>query len=366
MLVIVEPNKVGHQHNTFNKEFLKLFKDLNIHFIADPSTLTLIDNLLYNTHENINVIDGESRRFIIKTLSEIYNILKICIKYRKHNILLLSISPQVLFIFEIIKLFLLPSQKIWINLHGELEGVFETKKQRINSYGFWIILWLKLRKVFQKINIVILSQYIFDSIKDKGYLIGKIDINTFIINLPIPIQRPLQDNIDKEVNNKDFLFIGQRSLKKGFQEFLSIQKKSKYNDGFYSIGQGRLIHHKTSGDEHHSFDDYLKSVAMFSVFIFPVLSGYKATISSALCDAVGSGLLILALRNPMTKYFNKILGDKFIILFDSKQDLVNYVDNLNLEEVRNTAPNRIRILNQSSFAFSNIEKKAIGSLGLNK
>ena len=42
------------------------------------------------------------------------------------------------------------------------------------------------------------------------------------------------------------------------------------------------------------------------------------------------------------------------------------VDNLNLEEVRNTAPNRIRILNQSSFAFSNIEKKAIGILGLNK
>ncbi len=83
-LVIVEPNKVANQHNTFNNEFLKLFEDQNVHFIADKSTIEKINPVHYDSFEFISVIDGNKRSFIIKTFTEIFNVLKVCIKFTLH------------------------------------------------------------------------------------------------------------------------------------------------------------------------------------------------------------------------------------------------------------------------------------------
>ena len=63
---------------------------------------------------------------------------------------------------------------------------FEKEKQKINSYGFWIILWLKLRRFVKSTNIIILAEYIYESVTEEGYSFGTINKNIYIINLPIP------------------------------------------------------------------------------------------------------------------------------------------------------------------------------------
>lgn len=362
-LVIVEPNKIGRQHNTFNKEFLNLFKIYKIHFISDIRTSKLIDETYYQSSESIKVIDGDERKFIKKTIFELFNVIKLSIKYRKNKILFLSISPQVLFIFEFLKLFIAPKKKIYIILHGELEGVFEKDKQKINSYGFWIMLWLKLRKSIKTTKVILLAEYIYDSINNAGFNFGRINDDISIVNLPIPFHHN-DKKLLNEKDNLDFLFIGQRSKKKGFIDYLSIKNKTKSYYSFYSIGQGKLIHHSKNKDIHSNFQDYMDTVSNFSVFIFPVIGSYQATISSAICDAIGCSQLILAYKNPMTEYFQRILSEECVILFNSEEELVSYIDNIDLNLIRMTVQRRSEIISKSCLSSNTNKMQAMRALNL--
>lgn len=359
-IIIIEPNKTLSQHITFNAAILDALANHDINLYVSKSALFFYkknDNVKINT---IPVINGDSRKFIAKGILELTILILYLIKTGKSfKFLILSISPNVLFFFEIFCT-LFGYKNVICLIHGELEGLIEKDKASITSYGYWIKKWLWIRGFTGVIAPVFLSEYIYRNLLNYRFIYDDYFKKFFVIEHPIPRLSSFAIN---KINALTIVFIGTRSSRKGYDSFISIFEniEKTVNIEFYSLGSGKLINHTQGMIKSIDSSEYLNLLTGFDIAIFPAANSYTLTVSGAINDAIAAGLLIFAVDSSMARHYQKYLGSENIEIFSNTGEISLRINNLNKDLIRGSRDIRLKNLNNSLLGFE-LNKKVICNL----
>jgi hypothetical protein len=152
-LIIVEANKGGAEHNSFNSAMLETLLACarqaqaatmicceRTHREALQPSLGNVDDVVWR---DITVVSGLRRTFIRKWLVEVVVLFRILLMAKRMgaSVVLLSTFPNALASLMLWRP-LFRSVPIHVILHGELEALVIQSKQRIYREGFWVKLAL--------------------------------------------------------------------------------------------------------------------------------------------------------------------------------------------------------------------------------
>lgn len=317
---IVEANKTGVEHLSFNEQVLQialnntakecLFFSSAKHFNSLNSSIAMKVSFF-----RIPVYSILNRRFILKFLVEIIATIYSLILSKFHKVELvvfLSVFPPLLpFISILTKVLGLNTRVI---LHGELEGLIVPNKQSFSSYGYWVKVFFD-KKFYKNVTSIVLSKGIYDRL-----LLLYPNISNFLlsINHPVPITEP------SEKKPYAFATIGYATkLKHGdvFDKYITDSER----------GVDRLIHIGMADPEviemysayiefaspdgsalsAESFSKYLSKVKS-AVFLYNA-SSYNLTVSGAMLDALGSGCRVVTIHNQFASDLIKMGFDINIV-----------------------------------------------------
>jgi glycosyltransferase involved in cell wall biosynthesis len=324
-LLIVEPSKVLAQHSTMFTGWI----DACLNKFQNPST-----NIEIYAHRtkavelsvkaassipfhNIPVVNGDSRRLIWKTLVEIYVIACRLFRLRKEEILLIMcLMPTTLIFLEVMKR-LFPTKHVVVCLHGELEGALDSSRQSITSFGFYVLLWLRIRKLNSTLSLAVLDR----SISCSMIKLWPSKINPDFLHV---IEHPILHwpATDGGIRDKPrACFVGYNTPNKGYREFEYLASQTSEID-FVAIGGGRIVDLKSGSQSTlKGFDGYLNSLSDCDFAIFPYTGGYSLALSAAVLDALAAGCHILATRLPFFESLAEQLGQSCVSIFEDAAEM---------------------------------------------
>lgn len=355
-LYFIEPSKVGPQHITLLQGYLKALQSSNlimsnyrVNLCASSSTLSNISPDILTSFNciNIQVMNPENRRLILKSLLELFNIMRFSFKLKPHDVLFVScLLPTSLVLFEILNFFF-RKKKIYVVLHGEIEGLFRKETENFLRIGYWAKKWIKIRKTGSSINLVVLDDFIKEKML-KRFPAKLNNFNLFVVHHPI---LPLNLNIDFDYISNSVCFIGYRTKYKGFSIFESLASKH-LNLSFLAIGGGKVENIISS--EVKSFsngDDFIRSVAQCNIAIFPYTDNYSCSLSAAALDALAAGVYIVALREPFFASLESYFGSDLVKTCSTAEEMSKSLDHLNLLSA-NKSSSKLRIEKVLSSKYS--------------
>src|SRR2546426_407081 len=140
----LEPSKVASQHITLIEGYLtalssspSIIGNFELFLCASRSTLASLPGALTSRFRfrPIPVMNPEKRRQTLKTLLELFVVLRWLGRLRQGDVLFIScIFPTTLWLLELANR-LLRRTGVHVVLHGEVEGLFAKSQQRFQSIG---------------------------------------------------------------------------------------------------------------------------------------------------------------------------------------------------------------------------------------
>jgi hypothetical protein len=152
-LFIVEPNKQGSEHLSFNAAMLSIMiraafeQDREAIFFCNATHRDRLQAQLSGevsvTWRKIPVVNGLTRNFIKKFAVEVFVLFRILLEARRKgaDVLLLSVFPNALACILLFKK-LFRRVRLHVILHGELESLVIPEKWPVYREGFWVKLAL--------------------------------------------------------------------------------------------------------------------------------------------------------------------------------------------------------------------------------
>jgi glycosyltransferase involved in cell wall biosynthesis len=299
----VEPSKVGTQHITLIDGYLRALadstvvqKDFNVVLCCHPSVHAELSNEVRSsiTHESTVVIDPEARRFVPKILLEVWVVFQAMRRARPGDIVFIScVLSTALWMIEGMNR-LLKRRNVYVVLHGEVEGLYDSSLRGFKNFGYWSLRWIRLRRPSSLLNLVVIDDFIRERLlADFPQQIKPERI--FTIHHPVTALKFEQRYHSAQLK---VCFIGYRTKFKGYQEFESLARAVPDLE-FVAIGGGK-VERVPSGETQPLAENggYLGAVADCAVAIFPYVGGYTASLSAAALDALSAGVHIIATDRP--------------------------------------------------------------------
>jgi len=242
------------------------------------------------SYRPVPVSDQDKRALIRKTLLEVLVVFLALLRLRRGQVLLVTtLTASATIFIEPMKWFFWWKRMVVI-VHGEIEGAFEKERQRLGTFGFYILLWLRIRRLGSTIDLAVLDGFIRDEILREFPKSVKPDR---IHVLPHPMV-PLVAATARAEGPLRCCFVGYQTRNKGYDTFEALARAFPQHE-FHVIGAGRDLR-LADGQETAlgSIDDFLKAVARCDVAIMPYTGGYRCSLSAAATDAMAAGLHLLA------------------------------------------------------------------------
>lgn len=323
----VEPSKVGVQHITLLEGFLRaiasnpcLRKSFELVLSASRSTLdNLPSDLVSQFRVNcVPVMNPESRRLVRKSILELAVVVRQMIALRRGDICFVScLLPTTLLMLELVNR-VLRKRSVHVVLHGEVEGLFDHGSD-FRRIWFWSSLWMKLRDRNSAIRLVAIDDFIKAKLLEA--FPKKIDKSRIsVVHFPI-VALALRETAESP--RKRACFIGYRTKMKAFDSFARLATEHPDIE-FVAIGGGRIEDMATGTmgllpDK----EAYLSAIGDCTVAVFLHSSNYICSLSSALIDAVTTGVPVLALDRPCFRSLAAELGPDYFSIhrtFDELSD----------------------------------------------
>jgi len=321
----LEPSKVGRQHITLIAGYLaalvssdRIRSGLEIHFCSSPSTRACLPPELAARVQcsSVPVMDPEKRRLLLKTLVEFGVTAGYLFRLRRGDVLFVScLLPTTLLLVEWLNM-ILRRPGVFVSLHGEVEGIFEESTQRLQSFGFWILKWLRGRRANGPTRLVVIDDFIKARLAaDFPANIASSDV--FVVHhpiLPVAVDAPLG-------GMRRACFIGYRSRFKGFPHFEEYAR-SMPGQRFLAIGGGKVD--DLSAGTSSALDGeagYFQAIGGCDLAVFPYVHGYTASLSAAALDALATGVHIVATDRACFRSLAEYFGPGFVTVCESPERL---------------------------------------------
>jgi glycosyltransferase involved in cell wall biosynthesis len=322
----IEPSKVGSQHITLIEGYLRallsssaLTRSFKLIFCASMSTVAALSTAVREQieHVRIPVMDPEKRRLMLKTIVECYVVTRYLLKMRRGDIVFVScVLPTTLLFLELSNK-VLRRRRLFIVLHGEIEGLFDKSSQRMRSFGFWALWWMRVRRSGSALSLVVID----DFIKHRLLMAypGKLcDADILVVHQPISpssIQQPAA------IEPPAVCFVGYRTRYKGFDEFMQISALIP-GVAFVAIGGGKVQDVRSAQTTTISgSNSYLGEISRCSAALFPYTAGYTCTLSGAVVDALSAGTYIVASDRPCFISLQEYFGADVITICRSAEEM---------------------------------------------
>jgi hypothetical protein len=322
---LVEASKVGRQHITLLDGYVRALKAADLGaigyefiFAAHEGTFESLplDSRNGLAYLKIHVMDPERRRLVRKSLLEAATVLRLLLKARSNDIILVTcLLPPALILLEFANR-LLRRRNLHVVLHGEVEGLYDRSLRKPSSFGYWIWKWLCWRSKHSRIGLVVIDDFIRDRLlKD---FTGKIEPRQVqVLHHPII---PPEERADLSPTPRA-CFIGYRTPFKGFPDFQTLKDVCAGTD-LLAIGGGVVEDLRTG--QHQTLNGtsgYLKAISGCDVAVFPYRGGYDTSLSAAALDALATGVHMIATRRPCFQALASYFGPGCITLYEERTQL---------------------------------------------
>ena len=370
-LDILEANKVVDQHSTMFTGWVDAaalamasggIKDLRV--FAHPSKRAEVspETFATLTFGEVPVVNGDSRRLVLKTLVEFLVVVWRLLMLRPGRCLLvLCLMPTTMVMLELVKRWL-PSRRMAVCLHGELEGALDTSRQHPRSYGFYVLKWLALRRLDSTLDLVVLDHWVKAALLELSP--GSISPARLHV-VPHPILpwreqssgRPASLDPPRDPARPTACFVGYLTPNKGHQHFLSLADQVPRLD-FVTVGSGQRVDIRSGESQALSDQEaYLDAIGATDFSIFPYLSGYRLCASAAVLDGLSTGTHVVATRLPSFESLADQLGPSCLTLVDRVEDIPKLLNDdawvsARLKERRE----RKSIIESSTFSLDSINE----------
>ena len=326
-LYFLEPSKVGNQHLTLIEGYLAALassetigRQYELVLCASGATLAALPQGLKSDFrcEKVPVMDPERRRLVLKTFVELYVVLRNVSRLAENDCLFVScVLPTTMWLLEkCMRLF--PKKRFHAVLHGEIEGLFDSKLQSPSSYGYWSTRWLKSRRPDSRIDLVVLDDFIKEKlISDFPHKFRDRTISV----VPHPIIWDDIKQTDTDGPTPIVCFVGYRSRFKGFDEFVRLADDHPGID-FLAIGAGK-VENVRSGSTLPVVDNvaYLHELSKCAAAVFPYSGLYTCSLSAAAMDALSVGVQVIAYDRPCFESLAEEFGPDSVLICRSYSDL---------------------------------------------
>lgn len=297
-LMLIEASKVRHYHSTLVDGLVRgyLAAGLDSQFGAPVlyGHTSFLSNLSVEAQaavefRSIPVMDQDKRRLVRKSLLETWVVFRALLRMDRGDVLFVTtVLPSAMILIEVLKWFM-PSKTLVILQHGELEGAKQAERQKLGSFGLYILVWLRLRRVYTSTKVAVLDRFIAEAVK-RDWAEAFADNMLFVVPLPIPPQV-----VDVRAPGPiRACFIGFDTPNKGFADFAKLAHALP-DIKFEVIGSGRRTE-LGSGltSPLVGADGFMRALGDCDIAIFPYVNGYSCSLSAAATDALSAGLHLLA------------------------------------------------------------------------
>jgi hypothetical protein len=357
--IFIEPSKVGSQHITLIEGYLRaliasavLSRTFDLIFCAADSTAAALSagTRAAIKHVSIPVMDPEKRRLIRKTCVESYVVIRYLLRMRRGDVLFVScVLPTTLLFLEACN-WLLRRRGFFVELHGEIEGLFDKSMQRPSSFGFWVLQWMRLRRRGSTLSLVVIDDFI------KARLLaefpGKLqESEIFVVHIPM-LPWPAASALARPEPVPSACFIGYRTRLKGFDQFVQLSSLVPGVD-FVAIGGGKVEHVTSSRSAPiGGSEGYMHAIAQCSVALFPYVAGYNCSLSAAAVDALSAGVYMLASDRACFVSLEQYFGAEILTICRSTADMAALLTDARwLEEKRGAQERRLERLKVSKYSL---------------
>lgn len=320
LLFVVEANKTGSEHASFNSAVLCALRagadsrPCEIFLLCDGSHRKALLELQPDTAainwRAIPVVSGLKRSFIRKFAVELVVTLGALLRARKRGatVVFLSVFPNVL-PFLILTRRLFAAVPVHVFLHGELESLLIAEKQSIHREGFWVR--LALLRLFK-------GEWPYLHVLGRGIRQRLLDLFPALTALRAlkTIEHPYAFNRSEDVaaHNQGALrvgFVGAGRRIKGIVDFFRIAESLSDH-----IAAGRLQFALVGGLDHDVRDldckwvevlgrdavgiaaqDYRREITRLDCALFLFGTNYILTASGSAFDVINEGVEILSLKS---------------------------------------------------------------------
>jgi glycosyltransferase involved in cell wall biosynthesis len=368
----VEPSKVGPQHITLIEGYLRAL--VSSQRIADTYELIVctsrstFENLSPDLqtalhHRTIPVMNPEQRRLVLKTFVEFFVVLRYVLALRKGDLLFVScILPTTLLAIEFINM-IFRRQGLYVTVHGEVEGLFDKSLQKMRSYGYWVLQWLRIRRPNSLLSLVVIDDFIKRRLLAK--FPGKLKDNQITV-VYHPVTAFAETSHDNAPANVAVCFIGYRTPFKGFDHFEQLARKlSTWR--FVAIGGGQAVDIPSDKSTPLDGNDaYMNAIAACGVALFPYVGGYSCSLSAAVLDALSAGVHVVATRRGCFVSLAEHFGPDVVTIIDTPEDAVAILGNTEwVTRQRAGRTQRLQRLSESRYGIDGVracfERLAIDS-----
>ena len=336
-LIVLEPNKVGAEHGSFNAAVLTLLARRrgtgSIRLMCARSHWAAIGPLCGHppeiVWESVSVISGVERQFFRKFILEAWAVLRALqrAKKTKADLLILSIFPNVLAFVLLLKRWF-GGVRLRVILHCEVEALTVKEKLRMNREGFWA--GLALVRLFDGTWPVF---YILGE-RMKGRLLARFtDVRQFdamrVLEHPYSFTRP-----KARARHDKFRvgFVGAGRIAKGIDEFFDLARS--LNDiysrlEFVVVGgveknaqratEGVTVLAEVPGGLEP--EKYAKEIGDLDCALFLYQQNYALTASGAVFDVINQRVEIWSLPNDYLSDLASEDSESGILFFRNLQEI---------------------------------------------
>jgi|GEM_PF-7015754 len=357
----LEPSKAGDQHITLIQGYLQALSEsqllrqtYELHLGISRSTR---DNLPGSLLQNfkltlVPVMHPQKRRLVRKSFLEFLLVTYYLLRLKAGDVLFVScMLPTSLFLLEKLGGFF-RGKKIYIVVHGEVEGILAKEKESIFRIGHWAARWFRSRKASSPFKLVVLDDFIKTRlIAESNGLLD--EHNVFVVHHPI---FPYLSKDQHERRNHSVAFLGYKTAFKGFDAFARLATSIEKYD-FRVIGAGKV--ESLKGGESTdivSTGDYLEKVSAATVALFPYSARYDCSLSAAALDALATGTFIVASNRPFFVNLSAQFDRDFMIVYERDDQLSAIFDSLDLDMLEQRRIERIDQVKYSKYSIAEVGK----------
>lgn len=361
-LVFLEVSKVRSYHSTLMDGMLRGYVAAGLPARRDRPVLyadeSFYDHLSPEAREAVEywpipVVDQDTRRWLSKSLLETWVLLRCLLRMRPGDLLFVTtIMPSAMILVEAIKWFF-PRRQMAIMQHGELDGAFLKEKQRLGSFGFYLFLWFRMRRLGSTTRVAVLDTFIADEIQRR--FPGAVRPEDLHV-IPLPMM-PVSGDHARRPGPVRCCFIGFKSAPKGYDVFARLAETLPDLE-FRVIGGGQ---DRRFGDESGraigSTDEFLAALGACDIAVMPYVSGYDCSLSAAATDAVACGLHLLTSDRSCFRALTEAFGPETVtICVDEAGMRARLSDPTWLAMCRDGKAERIARVPQSRYGLASVGK----------
>lgn len=357
-LYFVEPSKVDKYHITLIDGYLDALtssKALSEHF-------DIVAWLSKSTYANLSapvraaiqyrpipVIHQDKHHVVRKSLLEFFVMARCLVALRSGDAALVScLMPTALLLLEWLNV-LLRKDRVFVVIHGEIDGLIEGRREHWRSIGHWATRWASWRGKHSRIAIVVIDDFIKDALLKWGWADSS---RLHVVHHPITAVPGIPP---AEARDLSICFVGFRTKSKGYSDFEAASLRH-LDIRFVAIGQGR-VERVGGGDARilQGSAGFLAAIANCAAALFPYTDGYGATLSAAALDTLSAGVHIIATPRPFFLALAEYFGTDFITIYRTAADLDGFIaDPTWLAERRDGQMRRRAALEASKYGIDSV------------